>query len=206
MSELSSDSSDSSDNELTEKSEISQHELNLNMVNECIREYEKEQKKERKIRKDARSNIETVEVPADALQHITLTKMQLRQLAARDRKERTEKQKEQTRLLAEAARKKLDLRKDKEVPGVVVKVAPKAKPRGRHVAKPKVEKIEEVEEEEEEEEEAPPPPKTKGFQARKPKLEDEIEEKVQKLNKLDAMIAGNPYYAMIMAQRQKGRQ
>lgn len=196
MSDLSSDSSDS------DVQEVDEEQLNLNVVNQCIREYEKEQKKERKVRKDARNNIEAVEVPADALQHITLTKAQLKQLANREKKERSEKQKEQTRLLAEASRKKLDLRKDKEVPGVVVKVAPRAKPRGRHVAKPKVEKIEEVEEEEEE---VPLSPPAKSFQARKPKLEDEIEEKVQKLSKLDAMINGNPYYAMIMAQRQGQR-
>jgi hypothetical protein len=80
-----------------------------------------------------------------------------------------------------------------------MKVAQKMKPRAD--SKPK--KIEVIVEESEEEEEAPPP---KAFQARKPKLEEEIEEKVQKLTKLDAMINGNPYYALILAQRQGKRQ
>ena len=205
MSDLSSDSSDSEH----DTAEAEEHELTLNAVNDCIREYEKEQKKERKKRFDAKGTIQQAEIPIEALQTLTLTKKQLAQLKALNKKEETEKQKEAKRLAAiarEEARAKAritaDLRKDKGTPGIMMKVAPPAKPRGMHNRKPKPEKIEE-EEEEEEEEKAPP---LKSFQAKKPKLEEEIEEKVQKLNKLDAMLQGNPYYAMIMAQRQGRRQ
>jgi hypothetical protein len=204
MSELSSDSSDS-DQDPVNTVENEKHELTLNAVNDCIREYEKEQKKERKKRFDAKGTIQQAEIPVEALQTLTLTKKQLAQLKALNKKEETEKQKEAKRLAAlarEEARAKAritaDLRKDKGTPGILMKVAQPSKPRGMHARKPKAEVIEE----EEEEEEAPPP---KSFQARKPKLEEEIEEKVQKLSKLDAMINGNPYYAMIMAQRQGRR-
>jgi len=198
MSDLSSDSSDSEH----DMAEAEEHELTLNVVNDCIREYEKEQKKERKKRFDAKGTIQQAEIPIEALQTLTLTKKQLAQLKALNKKEETAKQKEAKRLAViareearEKARITADLRKDKGTPGIMMKVAQPAKTRGMHARKPKPEKIEE---EEEEEEEAPPP---KSFQARKPKLEEEIEEKVQKLTKLDAMINGNPYYVMIMAQR-----
>jgi len=204
MSELSSDSSDS-DQDAINTVENEEHELTLNAVNDCIREYEKEQKKERKKRFDAKGTIQQAEIPVEALQTLTLTKKQLAQLKALNKKEETEKQKEAKRLAAiarEEARAKAritaDLRKDKGTHGILMKVAQPSKQRGMHARKPKAEVIEE----EEEEEEAPPP---KSFQARKPKLEEEIEEKVQKLSKLDAMINGNPYYAMIMAQRQGRR-
>lgn len=202
MAELSSDSSDSDQDTV----ETEEHGLTLNAVNDCIREYEKEQKKERKKRWDAKGTIQQAEIPIEALQTLTLTKKQLAQLKALNKKEETAKQKEAKRLAViarEEARAKAritaDLRKDKATPGIMMKVAQPAKPRGMHNRKPKPEVIEE----EEEEEEAPPP---KSFQARKPKLEEEIEEKVQKLTKLDAMINGNPYYAMIMAQRMGRRQ
>ena len=205
MSDLSSDSSDS-DQDDSNTAENEEHELTLNAVNDCIREYEKEQKKERKKRFDAKGTIQQAEIPVEALQTLTLTKKQLAQLKALNKKEETERQKEAKKLAAiarEEARAKAritaDLRKDKATPGILMKVAPPAKPRGMHNRKPKQEKIEE----EEEEEKAPP---LKSFQAKKPKLEEEIEEKVQKLNQLDAMLQGNPYYAMIMAQRQGRRQ
>ena len=208
MSELSSDSSDSEQDPVNTV-ENEEHEFTLNAVNDCIREYEKEQKKERKKRFDAKGTIQQAEIPVEALQTLTLTKKQLAQLKALNKKEETEKQKEAKRLATlarEEARAKAritaDLRKDKATPGILMKVAQPSKPRGMHARKPKPEKIEEEEEEEEEEEKAP---RSKSFQARKPKLEEEIEEKVQKLSKLDAMINGNPYYAMIMAQRQGRR-
>ena len=206
MAELSSDSSDSEQDAINTV-ENDEHELTLNAVNDCIREYEKDQKKERKKRWDAKGPIQQAEVPLEALQTLTLTKKQLAQLKALNKKEETERQKEAKRLAViarEEARAKAritaDLRKDKGAPGIMMKVEPPLKPRGMHARKAKPEV---VEEEEEEEEIAPP---KKSFQARKPKLEEEIEEKVQKLSKIDAMINGNPYYAMIMAQRQGRRQ
>ena len=206
MSETCSDSSDVEQVPVNTV-ENNQHTLSLNAVNECIREYEKEQKQEkRKKRFDAKGTLQQAEVSLEALQTITLTKKQVKELANLNKKERTDKQKEAVKLaviaravVREKARITADLRKDKTVPGVIVKVAQKQKPRAD--SRPK--KIEVIAEESEEEEEAPP---SKAFQARKPKLEEEIEEKVQKLTKLDAMIQGNPYYAMILAQRQGKRQ
>ena len=204
MSDLSSDSSDSEQDPVNTV-ENENHSLSLNAVNDCIREYEKGQKKERKKRFDAKGTLQQAEVSLEALQTITLTKKQVKELANLNKKEQTEKQKEAVKLAViaravarEKARITADLRKDKGTPGIIMKVAQKMKPRAD--SKPK--KIEVIAEESEEEE-APPP---KAFQARKPKLEDEIEEKVQKLSKLDAMIQGNPYYAMILAQRQGKRQ
>jgi len=205
MSDLSSDSSDDEQ----ETVQPDEHELTLNTVNDCIREYEKSQKKERKKRWDAKGPIQQAEVPLEALQTLTLTKKQLTQLKALNKKEETERQKEAKKLAAiareearERARITADLRKDKGTPGIMMKVAQTGKARGMHSRKAKPEP--EPEPEEEEEEEIAPP--KKSFQARKPKLEEEIEEKVQKLSKIDAMINGNPYYAMIMSQRQGRRQ
>jgi hypothetical protein len=206
MSDLSSDSSDSEQDPVNTV-ENENHSLSLNAVNDCIREYEKGQKKElRKKRFDAKGTLQQAEVSLEALQTITLTKKQVKELANLNKKEQTDKQKEAQKLAViaraaarEKARITADLRKDKGTPGIIMKVAQKMKPRAD--TKPK--KIEVSAEESEEEEEAPPP---KAFQARKPKLEEEIEEKVQKLTKLDAIINSNPYYAMIMAQRQGKRQ
>ena len=204
MSDLSSDSSDSEQDPVNTV-ENENHSLSLNAVNDCIREYEKEQKKElRKKRFDAKGTLQQAEVSLEALQTITLTKKQVKELANLNKKEQTEKQKEAQKLAViaraaarEKARITADLSKDKGTPGIIMKVAQKMKPRAD--TKPK--KIEVIAEESEEE--APPP---KAFQARKPKLEEEIEEKVQSLSKLDAMIQGNPYYALVMASRRGNRQ
>lgn len=203
MSDLSSDSSDGEQDPVNTV-ENENHSLSLNAVNDCIREYEKEQKRERKKRFDAKGTLQQAEVSLEALQTITLTKKQVKELANLNKKERTDKQKEAVKLaviaraaVREKARITQDLRKDKTVPGVIVRVAQKMKPR----ADSKTKKIEAIAEESEEEE-APP---SKAFQARKPKLVEEIEEKVQSLSKLDAMINGNPYFARIMAERQGRR-
>jgi len=192
MSDLSSDSSDSDTPD--------QHALDLNTVNECVREYEKQQKKERKKRFDADVKTERVIVDeSDAfLSKIKLTPAQVRRLAA---KERSEKQKAQLEELKEKARqakieakRNLDLRSDKSKPGVAVEVEPKKKVRGRHVAKPKPEP------ESESEDEAPPT----TFQGKKPKMDD-IEEKVAKLNQLNQVLSSeNPWLARILETR-RGR-
>ncbi len=185
MSDLSSDSSDS-DRDDTEVLEKKTQDLTLNEVNEMVREYEKMEKRERKVRCDALRGKEVIMTRPEALADLVLTKKQVKQLAAKERKERTEKQKEQTRKL-------LDLRKNKDDPSITLKIAPPKK----RTPRPKVVPVEEEEEEETVEE-----PKTRSFQAKKPALEvDEVEQKVEKLSKLNSVLSSNPYYAQVMASR-----
>lgn len=200
MADLSSDSSDSDeDTVISEENEESS--LDLNTVNECIREYEKEQKKERKKRFDAGVKTENVIVDESDgfLSKIKLTATQVKRLQAKERSEKQKAQlaelKEKNRLAKVEAKKNLDMRTDKSKPGVMIAVQPPAKPRGRHVAKPKPLSPPESEEEE--------PEPVKKFQAKKPKMEeDELEQKVAKLNKLNQVIeSNNPWLARIMETR-----
>ena len=187
MSDLSSDSSDS-DRDDQEVVEQATKELTLNEVNDMVREYEKMEKRERKVRCDSYKAKEQIAVTPDQLANITLTKKQMRQLEGKEKKERTEKQKEVTR-------KMLDLRKDKTKEAIVVKPPVK-------VARPRRAKI--VEEPEEQEEEIEPVSKTKSFQARKPALDvedDVVDKKVEKLSKLNSVLASNPFYAQVLASR-----
>ena len=197
MSDLSSDSSSESETN-------SNHELDLNTVNECIREYEKGQKKERKKRWDAGISTEKVVIDPEIIQEkLVLTRGQITKLEKEQQRVRTQKQREAIKANREALiakkieeKKILDLRKDKTKTGVEIEVKP-IKPRPR---KPKVVK----EESESEEEEPEPPKKTRGFQAKKPQLDDEddIEHTVAKLNKINSVLeSGNPYLAMIMKNR-----
>ena len=195
MSDMSSDSSDSE----TENVQQIESNLTLEQVNEMVREYEKETKRERKKRVDAKVQPE-LEIPLEKLAGLTLTKKQLKQLERDEKvakKEQTAKQKEALRVLNERKRQIRDLRKeeDKDKPSIVVK-APVVVPR-----KKREKKQEEVFEMDEE-------PKPKGkFQAKKPKVEDsddDIEEKVEKLNKINSVLeSNNPYLAMIMASRMR---
>lgn len=197
MSDLSSDSSGSSDSEFN-------HELDLNTVNDCIREYEKGQKKERKKRWDAGIKPEKVILdPEDVASKIILSPAQIRKIQKAEQKERTEKQKIQLKEMREKvlrdkleAKRVVDMRKDKGKVGVEIPVSTKGRTR-----KPKVIK---EESEPEEEDEPEPPKKTRGFQAKKPQLddEDEIEQTVAKLNKINSVLeSGNPFLAMIMKNR-----
>lgn len=183
--DLSSDSSDSDrdDQEIVEKATT---ELTLNEVNDMVREYEKMEKRERKVRVDSFKAKEQMAVTADQLANITLTKKQIKQLEGKEKKERSEKQKE-------SARKLLDLRKDKTKEAVILKV-PTARVRRAKIAVAP----------EEEEEEPVAEPKTKSFQARKPALdieEDVVDKKVEKLSKLNSVLASNPFYAQVLASR-----
>ena len=185
MSDLSSDSSDSDrdDQEIVERAT---KELTLNEVNDMVREYEKMEKRERKVRCDSWRSKEQVAITPEQLANITLTKKQLKQLASKEKKERTEKQKESAKKLA-------DLRKDKTKEGLVLKVAPARIRRAKIAVAP-----------EELEEETEPEPKTRSFQARKPALEieeDVVDKKVEKLSKLNSVLASNPFYAQVLASR-----
>jgi len=184
MDNLSSDSSDS-DRDDSEVLEKTTQDLTLNEVNDMVREYEKMEKRERKVRKDSYAAKETVIMSPEQLAQITLTKKQLRQIEAKDKKERTEKQKEATRKL-------LDLRKAQAEQAIIAKAPVK-----RKTPRPKVVTVQE-----EEEEEPVEPQRIKSFQAKKPALEeDEMEQKVEKLTKLNNVLSSNPYYAQVMASR-----
>ena len=198
MSDLSSDSSESDDTN-------SDHGLDLNTVNECIREYEKGQKKERKTRWDAGLKPEKIILDAeDIANKIILSPAQIRKIQKAEAKERTEKQKAQLKEMREkvmndklAAKKVVDMRKDKSKAGLEIPVQPlKTYTKQR---KPKEVPKEESEEEEVEEK----PRRSRAFQAKKPQLdEDDIDQTVAKLNKINSVLeSGNPYIAMIMKNR-----
>lgn len=185
MSDLSSDSSDS-DRDDQEILESATKDLTLNQINDMVREYEKMEKRERKIRCDSTKGKEEVAITPEQLARVTFTKKQIKQMEGKEKKERSEKQKEATRKL-------LDIRKDKTQPALVAKIAP-----------PRVRRAKIVEEPQELEEEPEEPVKTKSFQAKKPALEDDddvVEKKVEKLSKLNSVLSSNPFYAQVLASR-----
>ena len=150
-------------------------------------------------------------ITLEDLQHLQLSRKQFKEIRqAKVGPTRTEKQLEHMKKMNEARElanqkarelaalkakdkkdpKHIDLRKDKTQDGIVVKIAP------ARIRKPKPKPESESESESESDEEKP-----KRFQARKPKIEDPIEHKVNKLNQLNSIISANPYYAQIMASR-----
>jgi hypothetical protein len=164
---------------------------------------ESPEEKPKRIRRVPIKEKSSATITLEDLQNLQLSRAQFKQIR-KARTDPTEKQllhqKKASEALALARQKAnekaieyaknkdhIDLRKDKSVDGIVVKITP---PRKR-VAKPKPE----PESEEEEEEEKP------KFHARKPKLDDPIEQKVNKLNQLNQALSGNPFYAQIMASR-----
>jgi hypothetical protein len=207
--DLSSDSSDDEKNNFSDD-EIDSG-LDLNTVNECIREYEKMEKREAKLtskgvpRKERADKVKEVVISPEDLSRIKLTKKQVKELEQKEKKEKKEltlRQKEQLKKLHDDARHRKDLRANKEAPPVTVKIA-EPKPRKKKESIQQLEK--DVAESKKE--------KNLGFQRKKPKLEDSesesdseskvLEEKVNKLNKLNSMLDSNPYYAMIMNSRRR---
>jgi hypothetical protein len=206
MSELSSDSSDSECER--EEVAVSPKGLTLNEVNDMVRDYEKyEKREERKKRIDAGIPRNEIVLTPEDVSKITLTKKQIK--ALKPPSTRTPKQMESAAALAErkkaeaAARREekrkqleaeksvVDIRSDKSKPGVRVKIDKQPQK-----AKKKIAPIPEEEDSEEE-------PAPRSFQAKKPALdlEDEVEEKVNKLNKLNNVLSSNPFYAQVMASR-----
>lgn len=168
-------------------------------VAEALENYEEEQRKKstRRKRVDAFSEKQEIVISKESLSNLILTKKQIAQLKreqkGRDKeeqKERTEKQKAQLKEINEKRRVQLDLRKSKEDEGITLKIS-KTQIRKKNVEKPQP-KIKEVIIEDEEE--------PKAFQRKKPDLE--IDEKVEKLNRINQVIESqNPYLAMIMKNR-----
>ena len=163
------------------------------LVAEALEEYEQEEKK-RKKRNDALSEKNEIILSKEDLSSLVLTKGQIAKLKRdqkeRDKvekKERTEKQKQQLKEAQEARRRQIDLRKSKDDEGITLRIAA-AKIKGPGKPKP-LPKVKEVIVEEDE-----------NYQSKKPNLE--IEEKVQKLNRINQVIESqNPYLAMIMKTR-----
>lgn len=178
---------ESSSDDFTSEEEIKQEDtgLSLTQVNEMVREYEKMEKKERKKNANRNDNVGEVLLDPEILSNIKISQNQLKKL--KPKKPRSEKQ-------IESAKRLVDLRKQKaeEERALKLKVAETRK----YTRKPKPEPEPETDYESEEEVK----PKKTSFQARKPKLEDEVEEKVQKLQTINSMI-NNPFYAQIMKSR-----
>lgn len=178
---------ESSSDDFTSEEEIKQEDagLSLTQVNEMVREYEKMEKKERKKNANRNDNVGEVLLDPEILSTIKISQNQLKKL--KPKKPRSEKQ-------IESAKRLVDLRKQKaeEERALKLKVAETRK----YTRKPKPEPEPETDYESEEEVK----PKKTSFQARKPKLEDEVEEKVQKLQTINSMI-NNPFYAQIMRSR-----
>jgi len=167
-------------------------------VAEALEDYEQE-KRLRKKRYDALSEKREVILTKEALSNLVLTKKQIAQLK-RDQKEkdsiekreRTEKQKQQIAELNARKRVQIDLRKSKEDEGITLKIN-KSQIRKKPSEKAPI-KVKEVLVSDDDE-----PPKR--FQGKKPDL-DELEEKVQKLNIINKVIeTQNPYLAMILKNR-----
>jgi hypothetical protein len=147
-------------------------------------------------------------------QYKTMQKIKMKQLEKEERAITREKQKAVAIANLEKHRKTLDLRKDKTKEGITLKIAA---PRAKRVLKTAEQRAEELSKKienvvveyspeeaaaEEEAHEQEVQRRISSFQARKPKLEDEIEEKVQKLQQINTVLqSNNPYLDMIMKAR-----
>ena len=172
-------------------------------MNDMIKEYDKIKKKERKLRKDRNDNIEGIIIDKETINEIVLPRTAIKKL--QPKKERTPRQQENAKRLADLSKKKgAENAIEKEnLEKIILKVKEK------QIRKPKVfknykaerEKAEkelaELETDDEEEEEVKP----RRFQAKKPNLDEEVEEKVQKINKINNLLETNPYYAQILKSR-----
>ena len=165
------------------------------------------------------------------LHSLTLTRGQLKQIRMKHKAdEKKQKHEESEKLKAaraatnEKRKRVLDLRRSKEEEGIVLKIAPPRRGVSRkqptteeeieEAIKKRMPKIKDVvieysEEDLKEEEEAVNAEverRVKNFQARKPKLEDEIAEKVDKLAKINTVLQqqnANPYLEMVMRSRSR---
>jgi hypothetical protein len=189
------------DEQLTNNINNEQKGLTLQEVNDMVKEYEKDQKKERKIRKDALINIKDVELDADTIRNkIVLSRAQLKQLRKESlpQKERTPKQKQQVEKLLDLRKKKLE--DEKEQASLRLKVADKQKKTRKKIVHERIDPNTLLDSDGEEVKEEPII-KTKSFQAKKPAFDDEIDTKVNQLNKINDVLSNNPYYAMLMKSR-----
>lgn len=184
----------------TSQSENEDTGLNLTQVNEMVKEYEKELKKDRKKNANRNENIGEILIDPEMLAKIKISQNQLKKL--KPKKPRSEKQIESAKRMLDIRRNKLAEAKAEKEQKEALKLQVMEKR-----AYNKKKKEEEVFEFEEEDVERVEENKPRGkYQARKPKLDDdsdeEIEKKVDKINKINNVINNpNPYYALIMAKR-----
>jgi hypothetical protein len=174
--------------------------ISLQDVSKMVRNYEKVEKKERKLNSNRNENIGEIVVDQDMLSKIKISQAQLKRL--KPKKPRSEKQIESAKKLVDLRKAKTESdKKEKEQELIKLQVQEKRK----YNRKPKSQ---------------PPPPsdesetsevvvvkKPKGFQAKKPRLEesdDEIETKLEAVKKIDSVLSNpNPYFAMIMKNRSR---
>ena len=174
--------------------------ISLQDVSKMVRDYEKVEKKERKLNSNRNENIGEIVVDQDMLSKIKISQAQLKRL--KPKKPRSEKQIESAKKLVDLRKAKTESdKKEKEQELIKLQVQEKRK----YNRKPKSQ---------------PPPPsdesetsevvvvkKPKGFQAKKPRFEesdDEIETKLEAVKKIDSVLSNpNPYFAMIMKNRSR---
>ena len=190
----------------------------LNDIQDMIRDYEKDLKRERKLNYNADKKKPEIVMDIEDFKEIKLTKTQVKQLQAKEKarlKQQVAEQKKlddlekykirETKFKARAelidkkeeARKRVDVRSDKTKEGIVMKVNNEVKKqRGRPKQAPVTE-------------ETNIDTEPSKFQAKKPKLDEDVEDpklkeiemKQKQLEKLDSMMNSNPYFAMIMKHR-----
>jgi len=200
-----SSESESSGSEIEEVQQKEDSGLTLNEMNDMIKDYEKQKKKERKLRVDRIDNIGGVIIDKEELMNtVELTRQQLKQL--KPKKERTPRQQEATKRIVDLRKKKAEEnaieRENLEKIQLKIKEQNKRKPRNEKNYKAEREKAEkELAELEADEEEEEVEVKPRRFQAKKPNLDEEVEEKVQKINKINNLLETNPYYAQILKSR-----
>ena len=190
--------------------------LTLNQVNEMVREYERDEKKERKLHKNRNNNIGELAIDQDTLKKIELSQRQLNKV--KPKAPRSEKQIESAKRLldirskqrreADEAKGNVELLKIKVAEKRVYNRKPKEDLKATKAALEKeLAELEALEKEalEKEAREKEENEKPKKFQARKPKLDDddeeEVEKKVNKLNQINNALVNNPYYAQILKSR-----
>jgi hypothetical protein len=163
-----------------QESEVkSDDELNL------VKVKQPRKKKEKEITVDEETIAEIAEITENKLKKLL------------PKQPRSEKQIEQTKKI-------IDLRKNKMEEGIKLKVIPKKK-RVKQILPPADSDVSTEESEPDTETEAYKQPTS--FKAAKPvrkeKKRDEVDDAEEKLNKINSLLYSNPYYAQIIASRQR---
>jgi len=175
------------------------------LVAEALDNYEKKETKRQK-RFDALSEKQELVISKESLANLVLTKKQIAQLKREtkekdkvEKKERTDKQKQQLKEAQDKRRKQIDLRTSKDDEGITLKISKTQIRKVKSSVEKPIPKIKEVLVSDDEEEE----PKSKKIQGKKPNFDD-LEEKVRRVEKINAVIeTQNPYLAMILNSRNK---
>lgn len=152
----------------------------------------KGEKKTRKKNKNSNENIKEVIVDNELLSKIKISQNQLKKL--KPKTPRSEKQIQSAQRLVDLRKERAQKEREEKQRQEEIRLQVMAKRAYKKKQK------EEIVVDSDSEDEKP----KKGFQARKPKLyepDDELDEKVEKLNKLNNVLNNNPYYVSIMRHR-----